>query len=380
MKIALTISFLLLIALIFYLMNKQKILAKGGKDKPSVKKRSLPDQNKAFSYQHKELESVGAHRKSVQNGLKSIFSGAQFEFVNEPLPLKRVDVSKDLHGRIHVCFGDMREFSSVYEISNLLDDPQVDLSRIAKIISTDPIISNKILRVANSAFFGSGKVVDSINHALALLVFVNIKSLLFHNVLSKKFSTTASSNPVIKVLWDHSIKTALCAAYLSDTFEGIHKGKIYTLGLMHDIGKFILPELAQGGTTDLNAIIPYGEKASILQEDKLFGINHAVIGRIALEGSGISDQLLNAIEFHHYPLFTHKSFHLSRDENQKYLTALYLANQIAKLFAKEDEKSIFTVQPLPPSYQGFINLSKLEMIFNDERVVADILRSGCLIE
>jgi len=382
MKILLTISFLIFVVLILYLLvNKQKPPAQFRKNKHRVKNKSLPEQDKAVSSLHKEQYDVmGVCRESIQRGIKSIFSGAQFEFLNEPLPLKRTDVPQELYRRMKDCVGDMREFSSVYKISNLLDDPQVDLSKVAKMISTDPILSNKILRTANSAFFGSGRAVESINHALALLGFVNIKSILFHNVLSKKFSTATSVNPAIMALLDHSIKAALCAVYLSDAFEGLHKGKIYTLGLMHDVGKFVLPELAHEGTFDPNVIIPYGEKVSILREDALFGINHAVIGRIALEDSGISDQLLNVIEFHHYPLFTHKSFHLSREEDQRYLTALYVANQIAKLFAKDNEKSIFAVQPLPPSYQGFINQSKLDMIFNDERVLADILRSGALIE
>jgi HD-like signal output (HDOD) protein len=383
MKIALTILFILvIIPIIYVLMNQQKKPIRGGKKKSYSSKRSLPDQNKpAPSSLHKKSYVLTEPlRESVNNGFKSILSGGKFEFLNESLPLKYSDIPPDLHKKVKNCIGDMRDFSSVYKISNLLDEPQVDLSKIAKVISTDPILSNKLLRTANSAFFGAGKTVDSINHALALLGFVNIKSILFLNALSKKFPIAASDNPFTKELWKHMIKTAYCAAYLSDAFEGLHKGKLYTLGLLHDIGKFVLPELAQGTVFDPGAISPYGGKESILQEDALLGINHAVIGRIALEDSGISEQLTKVIEFHHFPLFTHKSFHLTKEEDQKYLTALYLANQIAKLFVGEDEKQIFAAQPLPPSYQGLINLSTLNMIMNDERVLNDILRSGSLIE
>ncbi len=382
MKTVLVIAFFLSIVLIiFMLMKQQKNTQQGKKNKSNLKRRSLPQHDKAVSTFHKEQRDVfGMNRESIQRGLKSVLLGSQFDFVNERLPFKCADIPQELHAQMKDCIGDMREVSSVYKISNLLDDPQVDLSRIAKIISTDPILSNKILRTANSAYFGTGKSVDSINHALALLGFVNIKTLLFHNVLSKKFSTEASLNPEIKALWDHSIKTALCAVYLSDAFDGLNKGKMYTLGLMHDVGKFILPRLVQGKPFDLKTVIPYGEKASILREDELFGINHAVISRVVLEESGISDQLLNVIETHHYPLFTHKSFHLSKTEDQKYLTALYLANQIAKLFANDYEKNIFAAQPLPPSYQSFINRTKLDNIFNDERVLVDISRSGSLVE
>jgi len=382
MKAAIIVGFIFFVRLIFFmLMKKQEPLSNIMKNQAKVRRQSTPQQGLAVSSLNKEQRNIiELNRESIQCGLKSIFSHTPLDFLNETLPIKRADIRQEFYIATKNCIGDMREFSSIYKISNMLDDPQVDLSQIAKIISTDPILSNKILRSANSAYFGPGKSVDSINHALAILGFVNIKSILFHNVLSKKFSTEASLNPELKVIWDHSIKAALCAVYLSDAFEGLHRGKLYTLGLMHDVGKFILPRLVQDRTFDPKVIIPYGEKLSILREDELFGINHAVISRAVLEDSGISEQLLNVIEIHHYPLFTHKSFHLSKNEDQKYLTALYLANQIAKLFAKQDEKYLFAVQPLPPSYQGFINRFKLDNIFNDERVIADISKSGYFIE
>lgn len=382
MKAAIIVVFIFFIGLIiFMLIKKQEPHSNIKKNQAKVRRQSTPQQGLAVSSLNKEQRNIiESNRESIQSGLKSIFSHTQFDFLNETLPTKRSDIRQELYIATKNCIGDMREFSSVYKISNMLDDPQVDLSQIAKIVSTDPILSNKILRSANSAYFGSGKSVDSINHALAILGFVNIKSILFHNVLSKKFSAEASLNPELKVIWDHSIKVALCAVYLSDAFEGLHRGKLYTLGLMHDVGKFILPRLVQGRTFDPKVIIPYGEKLSILREDELYGVNHAVISRAVLEDSGISEQLLNVIEIHHYPLFTHKSFHLSKNEDQKYLTALYLANQIAKLFAKQDEKYLFAVQPLPPSYQGFINRLKLDNIFNDERIIADISKSGSFIE
>ncbi len=382
MKATFIFVLLFIIGLVaFLLMHKQKQPTQNKKNKSNVRRQSPPQQSTAVSSFNKEQpDTIRMNRESIQNGLKLIFLHTQFDFLNESLPIKHEDIHQELYVRTKNCVGDMKEFSSIYKISKMLDDPQVDLSQIAKIVSTDPILSNKILRSANSAYFSSGTSVDSINHALALLGFVNIKSILFHNVLSKMFSVEASLNPELKVIWDHSIKAALCAVYLSDCFEGLHKGKLYTLGLMHDVGKFILPRLAQGMPYDPKAITPYGENQSILREDELFGINHAVISRIVLEDSGISEQLLNIIEIHHYPLFTHKSFHLFKDEDQKYLTALYLADQIAKLFSKEDEIKLFAVQPLPPSYQGFINRPKLDNIFTDERVLADISKCGAFIE
>lgn len=377
-----TVFLFVILSLGYLLMAKKKRDAKARKPRHREKQETPPDSGKAVTpvSHEKTHDRMEVLRESISDGLKSIFSGGQFDYPKGPVPLKKADIPQDVYERVKNRFGDMKEFSSVYEISQLLDDPQVDLSKIAKKISTDPILSNRILRTANSAYFGSGRSIDSINHALALLGFVNIKSILFHNTFSKKFSKESSANPLTQALWGHSIMTALCAVYLSEAFEGLHKGKLYTLGLMHDIGKFILPKLADEAAMDPKSILPYGEKTSILQEDALLGINHAIMSRIALEDSGISEPLLQVIEFHHFPLFTHKSSYLSKEEDQKYVTALYLANQIAKLFVEEEERGLFAVQPLHHSCQSFVNRSKLDLTFSDERVLADILRSRSLIE
>jgi DNA-binding XRE family transcriptional regulator len=127
-------------------------------------------------------------------------------------------------------------------------------------------------------------------------------------------------------------------------------------------------------------MIPYGDKSCIIREDSSFGINHAVIGRIAFEDSGLSEQLLRLIEYHHLPSFGSKSSFVSKEEDKKYLSALYLANQIAKLFAVEAEKCFFSIQPLPFSFGDFVDRSKLASIFSDERVLSEITKTKSLTE
>lgn len=367
-------------AVLFLLMSRPEPQAPVRKSRPAAKKEALlekiqespPDRKD----QNKDLEAL---RETVQAGLNTMFSGDSTEQSAGPLPLTRYETTLELYNAVKNSFGNMKEFSSVYELSHLLDDPNVDLSRVAKLISTDPILTNRILRTVNSAYYGSGRNVDSVNHALALLGFVNVKTILFRNVLDKKFAAATAADPLARSVWDHSIKTALCAVYLSEAIDGLNKGRLYTLGLLHDVGKFVCPGLARETAFDAKAFLPYGEKSSILQEDALLGINHAVVSRIALEDSGISDQLLNVIEFHHGPSFTLKSIRFTKEEDHRYLAALCLANQIAKLFAKESDRGLFAVQPLALPYRGFVNEARLNTIFSDGRVLADIAGSGSLI-
>ncbi len=368
-------------ALLFVLLRKQEPPVPVRKSRPGTRMAAVPERSLESppdkTDQNKDLDAL---RESVQAGIKAMFSGVSTEQSSaDPLPLTRYEATLEIYNAVKNAFGSIKDFSSVYELSRLLDDPQVDLSRVTKLISTDPILTNRILRTVNSAYYGSGRNVDSVNHALVLLGFVNVKTILFRNVLDKKFAAATSRDPLARTVWDHSIKTALCAVYLSEAIDGLNKGRLYTLGLLHDVGKFVCPGLARETAFDAKAFMPYGEKSSILQEDALLGINHAVVSRIALEDSGISDQLLNIIEFHHAPSFTLKSIRFTREEDHRYLAALCLANQIAKLFAGESERGYFAVQPIAQSYYGFVNQAKLSAIFSDGRVLTEIAGSSSLI-
>jgi HD-like signal output (HDOD) protein len=345
---------------------------------PALRKEADPQ---VLNVPDNRFDRIDSLRYHVLDGIKYILSIKSLEDPKPPLPLQRTEIKPDIVAKVKSHVGDMKEFSSVYELSKLLDDPNVDMGKIAKKISTDPVLSNKVLKVANSAYFGSSMSVDSINHALALLGLINIKAIMFHNAFSNKLSgSKIQNNPIYQSLWGHAISTAICAFYLSEAFGGLNKGKLYTLGLVHDIGKFIIPEMNESKQVDDYFMIPYGEKSCILREDSSFGINHAVIGRIAFEDSGLSEQLLRLIEYHHLPSFRSKSSFVSKEEDKKYLSALYLANQIAKLFAGEAEKCFFSIQPLPFSFGDFVDRSKLESIFSDERVLSEITKTKSLTE
>jgi HD-like signal output (HDOD) protein len=327
------------------------------------------------------LDRINSLRSHVLDGIKNILSLHSVEDPKPPLPMQRTEIKPDIVAKVKSHVGDMKEFSSVYELTKLLDDPNVDMSKIGKKISTDPVLSNKILKVANSAYFGSSISVDSINHALALLGLINIKAIMFHNAFSNKLSRSKMQNhPIYQSLWGHAITTAICAFYLSEVFGGLNKGKLYTLGLVHDIGKFIIPEMNESKQIDDYFMIPYGDKSCLIREDSSFGINHAVIGRIAFEDSGLSEQLKSLIEYHHLPSFSSKSSFVSKEEDKKYLSALYLANQIAKLFAGEAERCFFSIQSLPFSFGDFVDRSKLVSIFSEERVLSEITKTKSLTE
>lgn len=355
--------------------KKRKEFSQGFDVPPSTPTAIKPSSTPAIS-----LVTITQLKAHVLKGINNILSNYRPEDTKSNLPLQRKEIDPDIVAKVKTHVGDMKEFSSFDELSALLDDPNVDMTKIAKRISTDPVLSNKILKVANSAYFGSRVAVDSINHALTMLGLINIKAILFHNAFFKKISGSKVNSTIYQSLWGHAISTATCAFYLSEAFGGLNKGKLYTLGLVHDIGKFIIPEMDGSRHVNDCFVIPFGEKASINREDSSFGINHAVVGRIAFENSGLSEQLLRLIEYHHFPSYGSNSFYASTEEDRRYFAALYLANQIAKLFAGDAEKPFFAIQPMPAVLRNLLRRTMLENVFGDDRVLLEISKAKSLTE
>ncbi len=328
-----------------------------------------------------KAENIDGLRSAVLEGLAYIASGADTAEPSSQMPHELSELNPGIVDSIRWQVGDMKEFTSAHEMSLMLDDPNVNLSNVARRISSDPVLANKILRAANSAYFGSRMAIDSINHALAVLGLINIKSIIFYSMLSKQsFNDSGHGNPIYRSLWSHSVLTARCGVYLADAFEGLNKGRLYTLGLLHDFGEFFMPRISRQKQVDRDFMVPFGDRESIAGEEQLLGISHSVVGRIAFEGCGLSEQILRLIEIHHFPSFYAKSCLAMKEEDKKYLTALFLANQIAKLFAAEDEKKFYAVQPLPASYHDLVGLHKVRNIFSDPYVLAEIAKTRSLTQ
>ncbi len=333
------------------------------------------------SQKSEKTEHIDPLKSAVLEGLKYILSNPKDNESIFQMPHELGQLNQDIVDSIRWQVGDMKEFTSAYELTVMLDDPNVNMSKVARRISADPVLSNKILRAANSAYFGSRMAIDSISHALAVLGLINIKSILFYNMLYRQsFHEQERGNPVYRSLWNHAVLTARCAVYLADAFEGLNKGRLYTLGLLHDFGGFFMPKIIRKKQVDLDFMLPFGDKESVAGEEQLLGINHAVVGRIAFEGCGLSEQILRLIEIHHFPSFYARGYLTMKEEDKKYLTALYLANQIAKLFVDEEERKFYSVQSLPSSYHDLMNLQKVKNIFSDDRVLSEIEKTKMLTQ
>lgn len=244
-------------------------------------------------------------------------------------------------------------------LQKLLNDPAVQMTDLSKSITSDPLMTAKVLKIANSSYFGVAQKIDSISHALMILGMQNIKSIMYREGMRDLFETGAPHNrAAAAALWKHSNLVAVCTQHFYDLFEGLNRGTLFTLGMVHDIGKLILMSASRSlpGTAALGD--EYPTDLLIGEEDRRFGFNHAVIGGCALEQWNFSELMIGAVTNHHAPSFVEADrVHLAH-ELLTYVLVLSLSDAVARLFTGWNEGAAH-IYPLRGSYFGLIDRKRL---------------------
>lgn len=186
----------------------------------------------------------------------------------------------------------------VLDLMQSLDDENANIAQLARKIGLDPPLTARVLRVVNSPFYGMQGQISSVQEAVMVLGFSNIRSLAMAASLSARYVFTAKGDFDAPGLWEHSFSAALCCRLLSRQLR-LSAETAFTAGLLHDIGRIgllmiedkrideIFRTRAEKGVTLLNA------------EREVLGYDHAQLGARLLERWRLPAAVVQAVERHH---------------------------------------------------------------------------------
>jgi HD-like signal output (HDOD) protein len=114
----------------------------------------------------------------------------------------------------------------VQKLNALIEDERSSLTQIADLIEKDQVITTKVLRLANSAFYGFPRKVSTVQQAMMLLG-INVLKIL---IMTSSIFEIISKEDV--GLWEHSVGVAACAKILAEMKEVSDPQEIATAGLL----------------------------------------------------------------------------------------------------------------------------------------------------
>lgn len=177
----------------------------------------------------------------------------------------------------------------------LLASPEPSLAELARVVEMDPALSARVMRAANTPYYGPTKSVRSAARAVVLLGFDTVKALAAA-AATGLLGEEANFGP--PDFWSHSMTVAAAASVAADVL-GVTQSEAFSAGLQHDIGAALLYRADPDRYSD--EIIVRSSADRLRAEREAFGVDHPEAGAMALEAWQLPQIFVRAVRTHHSP-------------------------------------------------------------------------------
>ena len=187
------------------------------------------------------------------------------------------------------------------EIEQALQSPQCNLNTIGDAIQKDPDLTARLLRLANSPFFGFANRLSTVAEAVSLLGIQQIQDMIVASSVLEQFKGVPDNLVNKDSFWRHSLAVGLAARLLAMERRLPKPDKFFVAGLLHDVGRLVL--LAQAAEWAQAVFELYQREKMLLRdaEKKVLGYDHQQIAAELLQSWSYPSALVQAVEFHHTP-------------------------------------------------------------------------------
>jgi HD-like signal output (HDOD) protein len=193
----------------------------------------------------------------------------------------------------------------VSQLLKVVGSAETSAGDVAELIEKDPALTSKVIRLANSAFYGVPRGVSSVQSAVVILGFHTLKSIVLSTSIIDLFPVNSSGGSFERVrFWKHSILCALTARKIADNLIDrlcVDPQSAFCAGIMHDIGKLIFELFTPREYASVCRKSKDGEMPMSAAETENMGLNHADIGRILSDKWALPLDLEAVIVNHHEP-------------------------------------------------------------------------------
>lgn len=149
------------------------------------------------------------------------------------------DIARDLSGEVNfpTCL------DAAIMVRNTLKDPEVSLDRVAQVVSIEPLVASKLLRISNSvAYNPSGKTITEVKTAISRLGFETVRATSLAVAMDQmlKSRNLSAFDAISRQTWEHSLQVAAIARVLARRLGRVSPEEAMLSGMVHHIGIFYL--------------------------------------------------------------------------------------------------------------------------------------------
>ena len=214
---------------------------------------------------------------------------------------------------------------NILTLRKMLEDPDSEMTTIARTLGQDPSLTADLLRTVNSARYMLPRRMDNVVEAVKVVGLRGLRQMLL-SYGTQRVLGDGEDNATTRQLWDHSQRTAFFAYGIA---RHVSKRKdilddVYVGGILHDMGKIVFSSLHPETVARIQTFSREKGIPTTVFEEMSDGIDHSEVGARLAAQWNFPDVLVETIRHHHTPL---KAENHVRDV----VAVVYLANELAKI-------------------------------------------------
>ena len=254
---------------------------------------------------------------------------------------------------------------------NKLEDPEVSIKEIENVLEKDPLLVAKVLKMSNSAYYGFPRTISTVREAILVLGLNTIRSIALAISMKSIMNIDTSGYLFgnVRGLWEHSLLTAGGARVIAKRLKLHNYEKYFVAGLLHDIGKIILSDVAKEYKIDFLKNFVLHDKSISQIEEEIVGVSHNVIGHMLANYWNLPQFISDVILYHDDPFSAPKD--ILRD-----VLVISSANELSYNFISDDLKEMGVANRRNKEAKKFLEYLNIfeerDSILNDMRKVLDV--------
>ena len=215
---------------------------------------------------------------------------------------REIDPSDELMAEITKAIEDLEPMPEVIQKAReVMSKPSATFKEIGKVLETDQAIVAKVLKIANSAYYGLSGRVASIHQALVVMGHQTLEQVLNTAWASKMLATKMKGYGFdAGSLWNHSLAVAMGAKTISAKRQPTLENDAFTAGLLHDVGKLVLDAHILKNKSAFDELRKHNT-SSRKAEETLLGFDHSKIGALICAEWQLPERQASGIQYHHAP-------------------------------------------------------------------------------
>lgn len=246
--------------------------------------------------------------------------------------------------------------SSASQVMDIISRDDHCLADLVNIIRFDSALTANILKTANSAFYGIPTEVSSVDRAISLIGEDSVINITLKKGLTKLFDKELTGyKSASGELWRHDLRTAIASKKIAKLNKNHISSEIaFTGGLLHDIGKAVISSFLGETSSKIIEAIDKGRVKDFYEaEQRLLGMDHAMVGFELAQHWNLPEALTHIIRYHHTPS--------EAPSDLKPLVYCVHLGDILAMMTGCGTGADTLYYPLDNSYVNFIDLSKDEL-------------------